>query len=411
MNRWVYIILLLLCSSVFAFGQTRNDTDLSLSDHARTIAERNAAQGFNDTIDRAADDFVEAYLVVADPGGILYASFGHAMLHLKCPAFNLDYFCTYESESIQDNWGRFLRGDLKMGMFSASPKLILDEYRNEGRGVREYKLNLSPTQKQELWRVVDQMIALGADRPYDYFHYGCAISIVDIVNQAIKPQKIQYNAWPDYFTGTLREIGYRSVTKSSFLWNRFALMTLAGSDIDGSLPQERKLIIPEDLVAVWQKATIDGKPLLEPSPRVLVESRNEQASTWFTPLMMAILLLVLALISLSSVWTKSINLRLCSKVIDCLLLAIQTLMGMVVCYTVFLSPLPCTRWNWLIIPFNILPAILWHWRRYWALPYVIILIIWIIVMVVYPHIVVEWTHILLTLAFSMILVKQAYINE
>lgn len=58
MNRWTYIIVLLICCSVFAFGQTRNDIDLSLSDHAREVAERNAAQGFNDTIDRTAEDFV-----------------------------------------------------------------------------------------------------------------------------------------------------------------------------------------------------------------------------------------------------------------------------------------------------------------------------------------------------------------
>ena len=81
MNRWVYIILLLLCSSVFAFGQMRNDTDFSLSDHAREVAERNAAQGFNDTIDRLAEDFVEAYVVVADPGEVLYSVLGHACLH------------------------------------------------------------------------------------------------------------------------------------------------------------------------------------------------------------------------------------------------------------------------------------------------------------------------------------------
>ncbi len=58
MNRWTYIIVLLICCSVFAFGQTRNDTDLSLSDHAREVAERNAQMGFNDTIDRTVEDFV-----------------------------------------------------------------------------------------------------------------------------------------------------------------------------------------------------------------------------------------------------------------------------------------------------------------------------------------------------------------
>ena len=81
MNRWVYIILLLLCSSVFAFGQTRNDTDLSLSDHAREVAERNAAHGFNDTIDRLAEDFITVSLVVSEPGEVLYGVLGHACLH------------------------------------------------------------------------------------------------------------------------------------------------------------------------------------------------------------------------------------------------------------------------------------------------------------------------------------------
>ena len=58
MNRWTYIIVLLICCSVFAFGQTRNDTDLSLSDHAQEVAKRNAQMGFNDTIDCLAEDFV-----------------------------------------------------------------------------------------------------------------------------------------------------------------------------------------------------------------------------------------------------------------------------------------------------------------------------------------------------------------
>ena len=73
-----------------------------------TVAERNAQQGFNDTIDRLAEDFVEAYVSIAEPGDYLYTTLGHAAYHLKCPTFNLDYYFTMEGESSKDAVFRFL---------------------------------------------------------------------------------------------------------------------------------------------------------------------------------------------------------------------------------------------------------------------------------------------------------------
>ena len=70
-----------------------------------TVAERNAAQGFNDTIDRLAPDFVKVSFCMADPTdqtqdylGIT----GHAFLRLQCPVFGLDYCFSYESEKIKE---------------------------------------------------------------------------------------------------------------------------------------------------------------------------------------------------------------------------------------------------------------------------------------------------------------------
>ena len=78
---FIVTMLILSCALV------AQESDLS-------VAERNAQQGFNDTIDRLAPDFVEVSLLVCDPGEILYSAFGHAMLHLKCPTFGLDYIFT-----------------------------------------------------------------------------------------------------------------------------------------------------------------------------------------------------------------------------------------------------------------------------------------------------------------------------
>ena len=102
-----------------------------------TVAERNAAQGFNDTIDRLAPDFVKVSLVVCDPSEVLYSTLGHAALHLQCPTFGLDYIFSYESENVRDKIWTFLKGNLKMGMFAIPVDTFLVPYQLSGRGVKE----------------------------------------------------------------------------------------------------------------------------------------------------------------------------------------------------------------------------------------------------------------------------------
>lgn len=396
------IVVILVCLGLFVCAHAQTD---SLS-----VAERNALQGFNDTIDREAEDFITASLVVCDPGEVLYASFGHAMLHLQCPAFDLDYVFTYESEDIRNNCGRFLKGQLKMGLFAYRPDVLFELYHKDGRGVREYPLNLTPKQEQNLWRILEQLVAQGADRPYDYYTHGCAISIVHVVKQALKGQPIEYGEWPAKFDGTLRELGYECVTKSHRLWNRFALMTLAGSDIDDpKIDKENKLIVPADLAEVWQHATIEGRPLLSNKAHVLVPSVPTNQQVGFTPLMVSAVLLVLALCSLATLWMPQRGLQILGEVIDYSVLVVMTFIGVIIGYTVFISTLPCTSWNWLIVPFNILPALAWPWRKYWALPGAIVVALWSVVMAgewLCGRILVEWVHVILAIAFGIILLKQ-----
>ena len=45
---------------------------------------------FNDHVDRTAEDFVIASLLVADPGTVMYSVLGHACLRLQCSAFGMD---------------------------------------------------------------------------------------------------------------------------------------------------------------------------------------------------------------------------------------------------------------------------------------------------------------------------------
>ena len=57
---------------------------------------------FGDTIDRSAEDFVKVSLMIADPGAAFYSVFGHACLRMQCPAFDMDYCFSYESEDVKN---------------------------------------------------------------------------------------------------------------------------------------------------------------------------------------------------------------------------------------------------------------------------------------------------------------------
>ena len=355
---------------------------------------------FNDHVDRTAEDFVTVSLMVADAGAKFYTVLGHACLRLQCPAFNLDYCYSYESEDMTNRVLDFLMGKLRMGLFAIPTKEYCAYYAEHGRGVREYVLNLPPDVETNLWRVMDEHLAEGTTLDFDYYKRGCAITCVKFLKEALGQTRIQYDPSLYDYSPTARELG-RKYTENA-RWVLFYWGFIAGEDVSVPLRGDKQLLMPEDLAQAWQKATLNGEPLIAGEPIVLVNGESQQADGWFTPLMAVLLLLLLAIANLF--WKQPYW--------DWAMLAMQTVLGVILIYLMYFSNLCCTSWNWLLIPFNPLPAILWHWRKYWALPYTGILLIWIFVMIglaLWGHILVDWSHILLVVAWMLIVLKQSKI--
>ena len=352
---------------------------------------------FNDNVDRTAEDFVIASLLVADPGTVLYSVLGHACIRLQCPDFGLDYCFSYEAEDASQKVLSFLAGELKMGLFAVPVEEYCEQYREEGRGVYEYTLHLPIEVKRELWRVLDEHLEEGSKLPYDYFHRGCAITIVDFVKEALGKNVIVYDKTLYDNVPTGRDLVKANTTKA--LWVRFVACFLAGSDVDKPLVGDKQLLIPTDLVMAWQQAKVNGESLLASEPNILVEGEPQVANGWFTPMVLAIILLILSIANLF--WKR--------PYLDWLMLAAQTVIGCGMTYLICFSDLCCTDWNWLIIPFNPLIAFFWHWRRYWALPYAGVLVIWCIAMAattIWGHVLVDWGHIVMVVAWMLIVSHQ-----
>ena len=357
---------------------------------------------FNDNVDRTAEDFVIASLLVADPGTVMYSVLGHACLRLQCPTFGMDYCFSYESEGVQNRVLDFLAGQLMMGLFAIPVEDYCAQYREEGRGVYEYTLNLPIEVKRELWRVLDEHLAEGIRLPYDYYHRGCATTAMEFVKEALDETVIVYDRSLYKNSPTARELCIKHSQRA--LWVQFFALFIVGNEADEPLVGDKQLIIPTDLVHAWQQAKVNGEPLLASEPTVLVAGKPQTSDTWFTPMVLAILLLVLSIANL--LWKRSY--------FDWLMLAAQTIIGCGMIYLICFSDLCCTDWNWLIVPFNPLPLICWHWRKYWALPYIGILVMWcfgMAAMTLWGHVLVDWSHIVMVVAWIMIMIKQYRLNK
>ena len=98
-----------------------------------------------------SSNFVTASLLVASPGQPIYSVFGHCALRLQCPAHHLDYVYSLEMDGTGMSFLRFIAGQNQAAMLGVPFDEYLSEYRNEGRGVMQYDLNLTHHEKQCLW--------------------------------------------------------------------------------------------------------------------------------------------------------------------------------------------------------------------------------------------------------------------
>ncbi len=388
-HRLLSILLIVLAFSVSIFAESEQP--------AQTVAERNAAQGFNDTIDRLAEDFVEVSLMIADPTDFrddALGTAGHAFLRLQCPIFDLDYCFSYEGESVNDNFLKYLSGKTKMGMFAVPTNEYLEDYRQWNRSVHEYHLAMPPEAEQRLWEIMDNHLTPGITLRHDLNKYGCAITAVKYVKTALGSTPIVYAEDEELAGLSRREIGYRSL--SNHTWLRLTYLITTCNDDPSKSPLDEKLTIPADLADVWQRATVNNQPFATYVGDIVEGAPLDESRPWFTPMLLAIIVLIIT--CLCTFTTKPYW--------NYVLLTFQTLYGLVLIATwIMMSEFGGSGFL-LMILFNPLPAIFWKWRKYWELPYAILLCVGIIVLLLQPHMLVDPAFICLAVAYVVLYLKE-----
>ena len=258
-----------------------------------TVAERNAAQGFNDTIDRLTPDFVTVSLCIADPtdqSQDYLGMTGHAFLRLQCPTFNLDYCFSYESERIKGQMWDYLTGKLKMGMFAVPTDEYIEDYRVWKRAVHEYRISMPADAEQRLWEQMDNHMMSEKDMQMNLVKYDCANTLLRYVERALSPTQISY-VWPEKFlTKSAMELAEEQL--ANYPWSLLVVRLTAGKEYAQLTTPKQKILYPADLLEVWSQATINGEPVLSYVGDLVEAEPVVVSKPWFTPQICGILLLL-----------------------------------------------------------------------------------------------------------------------
>lgn len=373
MFRAIFAAVVLACGSVFA------------------------AEEFDASVDRNAPDFIRASILYCGPVDTLYGCVGHIAIRLTCPHYQLDEVFSYEGEPVKHQVWRFLSGQLKMGMFATPTAEFLKEYADEGRGAWEYPLNLSPAAKVRLWKILDDKVAEGPNLPYDYIRRGCAQSALKTLLTAIAPEPI-VSEKAAQFGLTRRDIMHDTLV--DFPWTRLFIHLTTGPASDRMLASTDCVIMPRDFIAYLRGVSVKGCPILVGEPKELQAQKIEvKGGRGLSPFICAVGLSLLAVIG--CFWVK--------RTIFALFAALYVALAVFETYVGVFSTLPAAAWNVLLIPFNPLPILLWKWRKYWAKPFVAVLVGWSAWVVLAEHLPTDPAFAVLAIAYAVVVFGRQFI--
>lgn len=318
--------------------------------------------------------FVVASLLVITPGQSIYSVFGHAALRMECPSKRLDYCFTFETQGGLLGYLRFFAGQSKAAFIPVPTDTFLTAYRREGRGISQYELNLTPHEKQELWRALDDDMLQGAHRKFNLLQNNCVSMSLGKVESILDSEYIDFGPLPEQLHPNGRGISWYSRRSP---WGQFLFMAFVGTEADGDWQRESKLG-PETVVPVLSHSVLrksvptdslsrQARPVLIGKPKTLLPLRAIYKSSPLTPtiffaIVLAVVVAVTALLLCRPRWWRSRVVRVVGWTVDVAYVAAAAFL----LYVTIVAGLFGVHWNWLIIPLNLIPLIIWlACRRRW----------------------------------------------
>ena len=308
-------------------------------------------------------------LITCSPGEEVYSKFGHTAIRINDHKNGNDYVFNYGIFSFETEnfYYKFIKGetDYQLGIYDT--RYFLPEYAQRNSSVTEQILNLTLTEKKNLFNLLlKNYEPENRTYRYNFVFDNCSSrprdKIIAALNGYLKFQPTDdsktFRQWIGVYVGT-------------DTWLKFGIDIVFGMDADQLATNDESMFLPENLMTEFQIAQIvssNGKIrqlVTEKKLLVTKSDKNTQSDSWiFKPMSISMILLVIGFAFTIIDLSKR---RRYFKIFDTIILSLTGIGGIIAFYLTFFSLHPLVRSNlnllWLN-PLNIAVAFLIWIKRF-----------------------------------------------
>lgn len=304
-------------------------------------------------------DSIRVSLLTCSPHDEIYSLYGHTAIRYEDKASKTDIVVNYGMFSFKKPFfvARFVLGltDYEMGIQDFND--FCYEYQYFGSQVTQQEINLTPEEKGQLLKALQDNYANARVYRYNYFYNNCTTKARDIILKSING-KIEYKNAID------KSVSFRDLIhgcNANYSWASFGNDLLLGFKADMQTTREEQQFLPDNLMRDFGQAKIvsaDGsaRPLVK-NTEIIVKGNDYAIAgkTKVTPQFVFItLLLLIAAIVVAEFRTKKRFLW-----VDISLLLSSGLAGLIL-FVMLFSEHPTTSTNlqiFILCPLNLYWAI------------------------------------------------------
>ena len=300
-------------------------------------------------------DSIRVSLLTCSPHDEIYSLYGHTAIRYEDKASKTDIVVNYGMFSFKKPFfvARFVLGltDYEMGIQDFND--FCYEYQYFGSQVTQQEINLTPEEKGQLLKALQDNYANARVYRYNYFYNNCTTKARDIILKSI-------NGKIEYKNGIDRSVSFRDLIhgcNANYSWASFGNDLLLGFKADMQTTREEQQFLPDNLMRDFGQAKIvsaDGsaRPLVK-NTEIIVKGNDYAIAgkTKVTPQFVFItLLLLIAAIVVAEFKTKKRFLW-----VDISLLLASGLAGLIL-FVMLFSEHPTTSTNlqiFILCPLNL----------------------------------------------------------
>lgn len=236
-------------------------------------------------------------LLTCGPGEDLYSVFGHSALRVTDRARNVDIIYNYGTFDFADPdfYVKFVRGKLLYYVSEEQFRDFYASYKAENRYIIEQELDLACDEKTRLAEAL-RTNALEQNKYYlyEFLFDNCSTRLRDIVvsnkNDSVRFRRIISTPAP-----TFRNMLHEYLDRGEQHWSKFGIDLLLGSRIDRKVLNEEAMFLPDYLMQGFDSSVVQTKSLVLSKNTILPAADDGEAGFSVTPMVVAIMLLLLGI--------------------------------------------------------------------------------------------------------------------